>query len=628
VEANGGTITAENDAGRDVPRELPEERLSRRRARPLCSSRNTEVRGMTTRSLVWILLLLGTGWLLILSPGLFSYWSILRHADGYRRAEYLVTGGNCISGGSGGRTTRSAPRCFLEGKVLLDGGRTSKDEELSVGSSLTHPAGARIAVFYNPALPSVGPNELPQRVLQVEDGPDPASLARRWLRAAARIVLLALGSAVLVHVLLRTGTGRLAHGPRELAVDLGGGQAAVGTVLSSQGLSFLVGQIPDPAVGGIVLGLILVGAGVPLLVRRFVVFAKDDERATRGRHLLGLPFARRQESLPAVAKVSLESSGGRIGIVMTGPAVSERSEASEARATALERARRIADFFGATLEDTTDRLPASPSAARRVAGRTLRRLAVRGAFVVALLVGAVAAVELVPGLRLSLATTILEPFGMTRQIGLARRWALARLVSDPSPAALLQLLRVLNTLDAERFPEIAADVDAAASRRAGLAPVAELDRAARIRAVNEWAAAQLGRALDANGGVLGWMPVAERFVPPIERIAGADVNDAWLGWNHFAAGELVTPEQFVYAVGPALADARPISFAIYRNGRLFEGQPVPIDSRPDVLAHTVGEALALRLWLKEGVGDERFPDDFGVWWAQWARAHRLPPVHP
>jgi hypothetical protein len=70
---------------------------------------------------------------------------------------------------------------------------------------------------------------------------------------------------------------------------------------------------------------------------------------------------------------------------------------------------------------------------------------------------------------------------------------------------------------------------------------------------------------------------------------------------------------------------RPIRFAITRYGRTFEGQVVPMDPRAGRLAHTAGEALALRLWQKMGVGDDRFPGDLGTWWAQWARTHRLPP---
>jgi len=246
-------------------------------------------------------------------------------------------------------------------------------------------------------------------------------------------------------------------------------------------------------------------------------------------------------------------------------------------------------------------------------------------FIAALVVIAGSSIIRVPGTRLSLATDVLGPTGNLRQVGFLRRWALDQLVNDPSPAALLELLRLLNTVDATRVPEIAADVDAAAMRRSGLIPSPEQDREAQVRAVNSWAAAHLGRPLDANGGVLGWMPVSEGFVNAINAITSQNLSTAWLEWTHFAAGVLNSPEQFLYAVGSALGDPRAIHFAITRAGASFEGQPVPITSRPDVLAHTVGEALALRLWLKEGVGDAVFPEDFAAWWAQWARDHRLPP---
>lgn len=70
---------------------------------------------------------------------------------------------------------------------------------------------------------------------------------------------------------------------------------------------------------------------------------------------------------------------------------------------------------------------------------------------------------------------------------------------------------------------------------------------------------------------------------------------------------------------------RPIRFAITRYGPTFEGQVVPMDPRAERLAHTVGEAPALHLWQKMGVGGDRLPGDFGTRWAQWAHTHRLPP---
>ncbi len=576
---------------------------------------------MTTRSLLRILLFLGVAWLTLLSPSLFTLRSILRNADGYSRAEYLVTGGHCDTGDE--RTY-----CFLEGKVLLDRGRKSSDEELYVGFSLTHPAGVRLAVFYNPTVIS-------ERLLETNGTANVAQLARRRLWEAGRLLLLVLGSAAFVHLLLRTAPGRVARGPRRLAIDLGGvapasglGGAlpAIGTVLFSLGLTFLAWQISRPEIGGIVLGLLSAGAGTPLLVRRFLVLAEDEEKAIRGWHLLGLRFREREESLPVFDRVGLRRAASEDFVVfIAGPDASERVEASSSLISARDRARRLASLLGVPLEDATAGLSAH-TAAGRFRARALLRLAAYAAALLALLTAAVTFVGPVPSLRVTSAPAILDPSGIARRIGPARRWALSRLAGDRSPVALLQLLRVLNTVDAERFPEIAADVDAAASVRAGLPPLAERDRAARLLAINTWAAAQLGRPLDGNGGVLGWMPVDPRFVPAIERIAGTDAVEAWLAWNDFPDDDLITAEQWVYAVGPALADGRRICFAIYRNGPLVEAQPVPVESRPDALAHAVGEALALRLWQTRDFAAARFPDDFDAWWAQWSRARRLPPA--
>ncbi len=43
------------------------------------------------------------------------------------------------------------------------------------------------------------------------------------------------------------------------------------------------------------------------------------------------------------------------------------------------------------------------------------------------------------------------------------------------------------------------------------------------------------------------------------------------------------------------------------------------------LAHTVGEALALKLWSYAGVGDDELPADFHAWWQEYSRARHLPP---
>jgi hypothetical protein len=257
------------------------------------------------------------------------------------------------------------------------------------------------------------------------------SLARRRSWEAGRLLLLVLGSATFVHVLLRTGPGRVVRGPRQLAIGLGAALPAIGTVLFSHGLTFLAWKISPPEIGGVGLGLLLAAAGTPLLIRRFLVLAEDDGKAIRGWHFLGLRFREREESLPVLDRVGLRRATDDFVVFVAGPAASERVEASSSLISARDRARRLASLL----------------------------------------------------------------------------------------------------------------------------------------AINTWAAAQLGRSLDGNGGVLGWMPIDPRFVPAIERVAGADA-----------------------------------------------------------LAHTVGEALALHLWQTRDFGAQRFPDDFNAWWAQWSRARRLPPA--
>jgi hypothetical protein len=589
---------------------------------------------MTIRALVRVLLLVGLGWLFITGPPVLTDLLILRNASGYRRAVFLVTGGNCIGGDvtrdSRGQTSRSTRYCFLEGNVMSDGDSNGVAEEMSVYSSLPvdSPPGTRLPVFYNPSLRPYTINYLNLRLLPDEHGTEPAVLARARLWKVTWVVLIALGTLLAVHLVLRWGVRRLSGPPRQLAVDLGGGHAITGAVLFSQGMTLILAQIPNPAWGGVVFGAVLAGAGAAFLIRRFALFDKDEARMTRGRHLFSLVLRQEERGLPSVGTVTLRREQGSLVLALDGPGGTETLGAP----ATLEDARRagvdLAAFFGAEFADqvpSEEESPAAIATKRRVAAARWRRRLVRLALLITVVGGGVVVVARAPGVRLSVATTVLEPFGYPRQVGVLRRWALDRLARDPAPAAFLELLRLLNSVDAQTFPEIASDADSAAAAAVGLAQRPGESREVTILAVNERAAKRLGGTLDDNGGVFGLIPLASRFTGSIDTIADSEPQTAWLAWNHFAAGDLTTPEQFLWAVGPALGDRRPIPFAITRGGSSFEGLPEPIASRPDVLAHTVGEAIALRLWLMKGVGDDRFPDDFWAWWKEWAHEHRLPP---
>jgi hypothetical protein len=590
---------------------------------------------MPTRVFVRVLLIVGFGWLFLLGPGLFTDWATLRHAGGYRPAELLITGSNCIGGqvsrGSDGRQTRSPRYCFVEGTVQVDGTAEGTPEELSVGSTVPNDMrpGTRLRVLYNPQQPPFGMNYLNLRTLPAEGSADVATIARRSLRASLVMILLALGALVSVQLLLLRGVRRLSHPPQQLAVDLGGGgKVTMGAVLFSQGAAFVLAQIPDVAWGGLVLGLLLCAAGGPLLLQRYVVLSKADARMTRGRHFLGVVFGGEELPLPPVNKVVLASGAGGMVVALGGD---ETSMSLGAGATP-ERLRligaRVATFLGVEVEDRIGGEPSQTASAAqgRVAEARRRRRLIRLAIVLAPVGIAALALGMSPGLRFFAAAWVLAPSSPVRHVRPLRSWALDRLAQDGSPRAVSELARLLNTVDAQASPEIASDVDGACLRAAGLTRSAPDDRDANIRAINGWAARRLGGFVDEDGGVLGLLPVESRFVAPVNALTDQDPSVACGAWQVLGVGDLVTPEQFLWAVGPALGDGRPIHFAIKRSGSSVDCDSEPTETGGHALASSVGEALALRLWTMQGVGDDAFPDDFQAWWGSWARQHRLPPL--
>ncbi len=595
---------------------------------------------MRTRSLIGILALLCVGWLFVLGPALLAYSQVLRNAGGYRRAELVVTGQNCI-GGTRDSKGRSSPRfCFLQGKVV-EGTAPGIDEEMSVGSTLPDdkPAGTRVPVYYNPALPPFGMNYLNLRVLPREDA-TPAAMARGWLLGATRVIQLSLALAILVHLLLRWGRRRFTRESPGFSVDLGGGVPAIGTFLFSQGLMFLLAQGRHPAWGGVVLGVLLVVAGVPLLLRRYAVFERDVETVTRGRYFLGVSLGSTAAPWPEPRTVVLDVDAGRLTISIVGANSTEVIPGRESYARSRELAARLAAYFRVDLLDRAEAQQELLAQADWLSGpRIVRALGRWGVFLgsVALALGGVAlAVDRVPSLRLPVVRHVLDPAGSLRYTAPVRAWALSRLERDPSNEALLELMKTLNTVDADSFSDVAADVEAAALRKSGLPTLEGEGRDGRILRINAWASVRLGRPLDDGGGLLGWFPVDPRFAYEVEKIAGTDLREAWMAWSFIGAGQLTTSEQFLFALGAALGDRRPLHFAIRRGSFFqipgstlpFEGQPEPIEGHPDAIVRTVGDAIAIRLWTMQGVGDRTFPEDFLAWWRAWARGRRIPVAGP
>lgn len=236
-----------------------------------------------------------------------------------------------------------------------------------------------------------------------------------------------------------------------------------------------------------------------------------------------------------------------------------------------------------------------------------------------------------PEVRLKTVTFVMDPRGTIRHQPVLRRWILSQVPDSAEKNEILELLRLANAINGKQFPEITTDLFQTLERCTRKSPMKRRGAALSLSMINRQAAQILDLPLDANGGVFNWFPVGVRFREKIDTFGSSDPWEAWRVWNHFAAGDLNSSEQFLYAVGQALGDSRPIHFAIKRGSFFggqstlsFEGQPEPIDEHPDVIVKTVGEALALQYWYTlEGI---EFPEDFSVWWREWSREHHLP--HP
>ena len=122
----------------------------------------------------------------------------------------------------------------------------------------------------------------------------------------------------------------------------------------------------------------------------------------------------------------------------------------------------------------------------------------------------------------------------------------------------------------------------------------------------------------------------------MKRLTAADPHDAWLAWNDLGLQDFGDSTDFAANLGAALADERPLSFAVKRGSfhlgpgpdrPAFEAQPEPMAEHSDtVLVRTVGGALALQMWQYHDVGTEEFPDDFAAWWQAYAASRLLPPM--
>ncbi|MBK7975923.1 MAG: hypothetical protein IPK07_22520 [Deltaproteobacteria bacterium] len=599
----------------------------------------------------------------VIGPQIWNRSQVVRNAAGYRRAELLVTGSACVGGhpeydSDGHQTGTSAEDCALEGTI--DG----VEQELSIdkGSIPQHPQGSRLPVWFNPSMPANGINYDTLRV-RWGDIDDVAAYERRALWTLAWLWGLPAILTVALSVLLgRARAFGVAGGAGDaFRVVTSSRQAPVGVPLMAFGLTLLWMQGASVAWAGVVLGGVLVAVGALLAAPASVAIDRAEKRWSRYRALGPLALLRAEEPWPSAARVgwaktsapSAADHGPWVVELRGGDGVERQLGTGTSVELARDRARELAGFLSVPIDEKpalaseemfapliADATGAESAEPRLGVGETLppapeQRIAwrvVRAIPIVLLLAGSVA-LALSSHVAGRVGRAVVDPLTGMQAL---RRLGLMLLVRDASEPSILELTRLANCMDPERDAEIVGLALDGLGRLRG----EDFDRStglsAAVGAANLWAAAKLGRELDGNGGVLTWYEPHRIMKPVLERIGSVDRNDAWVAWDHFGAGVLYTPSQFVCAAGSAFADARPIHFAVRRGSFFgysqsppppFEGQPLaPGDYEDSALVTTVGAAVALQYWTREGVGGSELPEDLAAWWREWAPPRHLPPL--
>ncbi|MBA3886931.1 MAG: hypothetical protein H0X67_14555 [Acidobacteria bacterium] len=488
-------------------------------------------------------------------------------------------------------------------------------------------------VLFNPSMPATGWNHQSLQVVRWEE--DLAGASRRRIMQMAAIVGASLVLTVGLNVALRRGIRRRSQGlDGSFSADTGGGAPHVGVPVAAMGLLFLLGQLTGGGVApaGFVLGALLAGGGGWLMRRQYLSAGRHDSRIVRGTHVLG--FTTTATSLEIEPGDTIVLHGERAPWLLSLRRGDDEHEL--ARTSDLAAARRwgaaLAEGAGTpwrveVAETTPEKTPlfSLPTTETGRLGLVL--------FVAILLAGSWWAWHTWqrPDVRERVALAVLDPLGGSieyHRVPAVRLWAARELAAQQSPAALLGLIRLLNTIDPQADPEFAAAALEALGMAAGL-DAASGEWHERLARANRWVAERVDRSVDGHDGVLGWFPVAPEFQRLVEAMGGGTPYDGWSAWSGFGAGTLTSPEAFLYAAGSALADPRPIAFAIRRTSAPgapldFEGQPDP--PQGEVLVRTVGEAMALHLSQYLTVDTNTLSDDFRVWWSEYARRRLLPPM--
>src|SRR5262245_25918944 len=218
------------------------------------------------------------------------------------------------------------------------------------------------------------------------------------------MIVLTLVSALVIHVLYRRGVSRHS-GEMDggLRIDASPTRVLPGVAqgVGALGVTFLVGQLPRPACGGIVLGLLLTAAGAFLLRRELLRIEPGERRLLRVSHLFGHPLKTSELVLAAEKPIRLERLYRRGVVLLVGSM--PLAEGLE-HVDAVRIAGALGPALGREVKDNTVHAPERSSLVRGLGG--LSRLP--GIALLLLLVG-LGAVWMVPAGRSALCRLAVAP---------------------------------------------------------------------------------------------------------------------------------------------------------------------------------------------------------------------------
>lgn len=557
-------------------------------------------------------------WAFLFGPAVFHSYIVHSSAAHYQLKDFIVTGSKRI----GGQDRNTAKHIFLTGTI--DG----VEEEINADrvTMEDYPPGTVIKVWYNPNIDAMSINHENFRVRRLADSLKLFSKHAFVRHTALLVITLVL--TIILNIIYRVRAPRL--------LNMKGGLPYLGIPILAFAFSFMIMQAIHYSLGQIefiswelVAGPLLLIPGAAMSINKTIRMEPGLNMLLSSWRLFGIRLFEKPLELEKKRKVRLiRKNKGDAGIfyelkIQHGNKTKNLGE-FENYEMAHKGGKALSDFLRCHFVNDGPFTP--PKRKTRFKSLTM------GKVLFVIILSVIVGLSMMPDMREQILITTLEDIDVYPV-----RSAVAKLLAyHPSDKTIKVLVHFINSFyikerDAVPKEEILASLE----KIAGMDFGSYDNWFEATDKINRWASKRLNLPLDGNGGVHRWYDIDYRLIEKVNEMGSKDPHSGWSAWRHFAAGTATSEGTFLLLAGAGLADKRPIYFAIKKGpfwkesnaSPAFEGQPEPIENYTDeVIAHTVGEAIALAFW-RYSIEAEKFPEEFKRWYEEYARKRRLPPMH-